>query len=70
MGGYSSLPIAGGSVFSPQRLASHSVQSVRTGILAVVKPRVLVADDEPGVRRALGRGLVAEGMDGSRRRAR
>jgi DNA-binding response OmpR family regulator len=24
---------------------------------------VLVADDEPGVRRALGRGLVAEGMD-------
>jgi DNA-binding response OmpR family regulator len=28
-----------------------------------VKPRVLVADDEPGVRRALERGLVAEGMD-------
>jgi DNA-binding response OmpR family regulator len=28
-----------------------------------VKPRVLVADDEPGVRRALERGLTAEGMD-------
>ena len=28
-----------------------------------MKPRVLVADDEPGVRRALERGLVAEGMD-------
>lgn len=28
-----------------------------------MKPRVLVADDEPGVRRALERGLAAEGMD-------
>jgi DNA-binding response OmpR family regulator len=28
-----------------------------------VRPRVLVADDEPGVRRALERGLTAEGMD-------
>lgn len=28
-----------------------------------VKPRVLVVDDEPGVRRALQRGLAAEGMD-------
>ncbi|HKN99383.1 MAG TPA: response regulator transcription factor [Pseudonocardiaceae bacterium] len=28
-----------------------------------MKPRVLVADDEPGVRRALERGLSAEGMD-------
>jgi DNA-binding response OmpR family regulator len=28
-----------------------------------VRPRVLVVDDEPGVRRALQRGLSAEGMD-------
>nr|WP_232328235.1 response regulator transcription factor [Kibdelosporangium sp. MJ126-NF4] len=28
-----------------------------------VRPRVLVVDDEPGVRRALQRGLTAEGMD-------
>ncbi|MEV4318688.1 response regulator transcription factor [Actinocrispum sp. NPDC049592] len=28
-----------------------------------MKPRVLVVDDEPGVRRALQRGLTAEGMD-------
>jgi len=28
-----------------------------------VKPRVLVVDDEPGVRKALQRGLRAEGMD-------
>ncbi|HVV24633.1 MAG TPA: response regulator transcription factor [Pseudonocardiaceae bacterium] len=28
-----------------------------------MRPRVLVADDEPGVRRALERGLTAEGMD-------
>lgn len=28
-----------------------------------VKPRVLVVDDEPGVRKALHRGLRAEGMD-------
>lgn len=28
-----------------------------------VRPRVLVVDDEPGVRRALQRGLAAEGMD-------
>jgi DNA-binding response OmpR family regulator len=28
-----------------------------------VRPRVLVVDDEPGVRRALQRGLNAEGMD-------
>ncbi|WP_173136064.1 response regulator transcription factor [Kibdelosporangium persicum] len=28
-----------------------------------MRPRVLVVDDEPGVRRALQRGLTAEGMD-------
>ncbi|MCE7008521.1 response regulator transcription factor [Kibdelosporangium philippinense] len=28
-----------------------------------MRPRVLVVDDEPGVRRALQRGLAAEGMD-------
>ncbi|SNR74134.1 DNA-binding response regulator, OmpR family, contains REC and winged-helix (wHTH) domain [Haloechinothrix alba] len=32
-------------------------------MLAVVKPRVLVVDDELGVRKALQRGLGAEGMD-------
>lgn len=32
-------------------------------MLTLVKPRVLVVDDEPGVRRALQRGLAAEGMD-------
>ena len=32
-------------------------------MMAGVKPRVLVVDDEPGVRRALQRGLSAEGMD-------
>ncbi len=32
-------------------------------MLLPVKPRVLVVDDEPGVRRALQRGLTAEGMD-------
>ncbi|MGH3773618.1 MAG: response regulator transcription factor [Pseudonocardiaceae bacterium] len=31
-------------------------------MLGVVSPRVLVVDDEPGVRRALERGLRAEGM--------
>ncbi|EHR52591.1 response regulator with CheY-like receiver domain and winged-helix DNA-binding domain [Saccharomonospora marina XMU15] len=32
-------------------------------MLATVNPRVLVVDDEPGVRKALQRGLAAEGMD-------
>jgi len=32
-------------------------------MLLQVRPRVLVVDDEPGVRRALQRGLTAEGMD-------
>jgi DNA-binding response OmpR family regulator len=32
-------------------------------MLCAVKPRVLVVDDEPGVCRALRRGLAAEGMD-------
>jgi DNA-binding response OmpR family regulator len=32
-------------------------------MLVQVRPRVLVVDDEPGVRRALQRGLTAEGMD-------
>src|SRR5215813_9763109 len=32
-------------------------------MLVGVKPRVLVVDDELGVRRALQRGLTAEGMD-------
>jgi DNA-binding response OmpR family regulator len=32
-------------------------------MLYTVRPRVLVVDDEPGVRRALQRGLSAEGMD-------
>ncbi|HEV8557744.1 MAG TPA: response regulator transcription factor [Actinophytocola sp.] len=32
-------------------------------MLYSVRPRVLVVDDEPGVRRALQRGLSAEGMD-------
>lgn len=32
-------------------------------MLATVNPRVLVVDDEPGVRKALQRGLGAEGMD-------
>ena len=32
-------------------------------MLSVVKPRVLVVDDELGVRKALHRGLRAEGMD-------
>jgi len=32
-------------------------------MLGIVNPRVLVVDDEPGVRRALERGLRAEGMD-------
>jgi DNA-binding response OmpR family regulator len=32
-------------------------------MLCVVKPRVLVVDDEVGVRRALERGLSAEGME-------
>ncbi|SES44506.1 response regulator transcription factor [Actinokineospora terrae] len=32
-------------------------------MMAPVKPRVLVVDDELGVRRALQRGLTAEGMD-------
>lgn len=32
-------------------------------MLGTVSPRVLVVDDEPGVRRALERGLRAEGMD-------
>ncbi|TCO58557.1 response regulator transcription factor [Actinocrispum wychmicini] len=32
-------------------------------MLLRVRPRVLVVDDEPGVRRALQRGLTAEGMD-------
>jgi DNA-binding response OmpR family regulator len=32
-------------------------------MLAPMKPRVLVVDDELGVRRALQRGLTAEGMD-------
>ncbi|MGH3978721.1 MAG: response regulator transcription factor [Pseudonocardiaceae bacterium] len=32
-------------------------------MLGRVRPRVLVVDDEPGVRRALERGLRAEGMD-------
>ncbi|SDD00900.1 response regulator transcription factor [Actinokineospora iranica] len=32
-------------------------------MMADVKPRVLVVDDELGVRRALQRGLTAEGMD-------
>jgi DNA-binding response OmpR family regulator len=32
-------------------------------MLVRVRPRVLVVDDEPGVRRALQRGLTAEGMD-------
>ncbi|OLR90080.1 response regulator transcription factor [Actinokineospora bangkokensis] len=32
-------------------------------MMAGVKPRVLVVDDELGVRRALQRGLTAEGMD-------
>ncbi|GLZ41189.1 response regulator transcription factor [Actinokineospora sp. NBRC 105648] len=32
-------------------------------MMALVKPRVLVVDDELGVRRALQRGLTAEGMD-------
>ncbi|PPK70186.1 response regulator transcription factor [Actinokineospora auranticolor] len=32
-------------------------------MMTPVKPRVLVVDDEPGVRRALQRGLTAEGMD-------
>ncbi|HKS44720.1 MAG TPA: response regulator transcription factor [Amycolatopsis sp.] len=32
-------------------------------MLTTVKPRVLVVDDEPGVRKALQRGLRAEGMD-------
>jgi len=34
-----------------------------TGHAVLVKPRVLVVDDEMGVRRALRRGLTAEGMD-------
>src|ERR1700736_1216552 len=33
------------------------------GMLGHVHPRVLVVDDEVGVRNALGRGLTAEGMD-------
>src|SRR2546430_1226810 len=32
-------------------------------MLAFVNPRVLVVDDEPGVRKALQRGLRAESMD-------
>src|SRR3977135_1130600 len=32
-------------------------------MLRIVKPRVLVVDDELGVRKALHRGLRAEGMD-------
>lgn len=32
-------------------------------MMRLVKPRVLVVDDEPGVRKALQRGLRAEGMD-------
>jgi DNA-binding response OmpR family regulator len=32
-------------------------------MLYLVRPRLLVVDDEPGVRRALQRGLTAEGMD-------
>ncbi|MFI6031229.1 response regulator transcription factor [Amycolatopsis magusensis] len=32
-------------------------------MLRTVKPRVLVVDDEPGVRKALQRGLRAEGME-------
>ncbi|WP_103348572.1 response regulator transcription factor [Amycolatopsis sp. CA-128772] len=32
-------------------------------MMSLVKPRVLVVDDEPGVRKALQRGLRAEGMD-------
>ena len=32
-------------------------------MLCGVKPRVLVVDDEVGVRRALERGLSAEGME-------
>ena len=32
-------------------------------MLGTMKPRVLVVDDELGVRRALQRGLGAEGMD-------
>ncbi len=37
--------------------------SVRHGMLGIMKPRVLVVDDELGVRRALQRGLSAEGME-------
>src|SRR3954453_10408851 len=32
-------------------------------MMSLVKPRVLVVDDEPGVRKALQRGLRAEDMD-------
>lgn len=32
-------------------------------MLAVMRPQILVVDDEPGVRKALDRGLRAEGMD-------
>ncbi|SEO61342.1 response regulator transcription factor [Amycolatopsis saalfeldensis] len=32
-------------------------------MMSLVNPRVLVVDDEPGVRKALQRGLRAEGMD-------
>lgn len=33
------------------------------GMLAGMRPQILVVDDEPGVRKALDRGLRAEGMD-------
>jgi len=38
-------------------------QCVAYGMLAGMRPQILVVDDEPGVRKALDRGLRAEGLD-------
>lgn len=38
-------------------------ETAACGMLAGMRPQILVVDDEPGVRKALDRGLRAEGMD-------